>query len=56
MILTEEQKKEFEELTKPIMKWLCENFHPHVVVIIEPTFAKIAEESMGFPCDEFIKD
>lgn len=41
--MTQEQTKQFEELSRPLMKWLCENFHPHVVVIIEPTSASMHE-------------
>lgn len=56
MILTEEQKKEFEEAVKPIMKWLCENFHPHIIVIIDPTTAEILEGCASVVTHEFVKD
>lgn len=56
MILTEEQRKELEEVVKPVMKFLCENFHPHVTIIIEPTQAEILEGSASVVTDEFVKD
>ena len=56
MILTEEQRKEFEEKVKPLMEFLCKEFHPHIKIIIEPTRAEILEESLGFPCDNFVRD
>jgi len=56
VILTEEQRKQFEELCKPMMKFLCDNFHPHVVVIIEPTSAEILFSSAAIVTHEFVKD
>jgi hypothetical protein len=40
---TPKELKELEELSRPIMKWLNENFHPHVLVIIDPTRAQLVE-------------
>lgn len=48
--------QDFQELVKPIIKWLNENYHPHVVVHIEPTGAQLYEGLMGVPVTEFIKD
>lgn len=56
MILTDEQHKEFEEASKPLIKFLCENFHPHVTVIVEPSGAEILEGSASIKCEEFILD
>lgn len=41
--MTEDGRKEFEELARPLMKWLCEHCHPHVTVIITPTTAELLE-------------
>jgi len=43
MKTTEKQRKEFEELARPILKYLCDNHHPHVTVIITPTTAELVE-------------
>lgn len=56
MIFTEEQRKELEEVAKPVVKWLCENSHPHVKIIIEPTSIEIVEESARIVTHEFVKD
>jgi hypothetical protein len=42
-----EKVKEFEELVRPILKYLCENYHPHVTVIITPTTAELVEGKMS---------
>ena len=41
--MNEEQRQQFEEVTRPVIKWLCENVHPHHVVIITPTNAQLFE-------------
>lgn len=43
MVLTEEQQKEFERLSRPLLKFLCDNCHPHVNIIITPTNAELLE-------------
>lgn len=56
MILTEEQKKDFEKVSKPLIKFLAENFHPHVTVIVENNRAEILEGSASVITNEFIED
>lgn len=43
MILTEEQQAEFEALTRPLLKFLNDNCHPHVSVIVTTTTAELLE-------------
>ena len=38
---------EFEALTRPLMKYLCENHHPHVTIIITPTDAQLLYGQMS---------
>ena len=47
----------FEELARPMIKYLCENYHPHVSVIITPTTAELLEglKSVGV-VDDYIRD
>ncbi len=33
----------FEEAARPLIKWLNENCHPHVSVIVTPTNAELLE-------------
>ena len=56
MIIQEKQRKEFEELAKPLVKFLNENCHPHVTVIITPTSIELLEGLCAAPVTEFIKD
>ena len=56
MILTKEQKEQFEEAVKPLMKYLAENHHPHVTAIVEGGRAEILEGSASIVTDEFIPD
>jgi len=43
MIFTKEQRDEFENLARPVIKFLNDNCHPHVSVIITPTNAELLE-------------
>lgn len=43
MILNEQQRAEFDTLCRPLLKFLCENCHPHVSVIVTPTNAELLE-------------
>ena len=56
MILTEKQRKEFEEAARPLIKWLNENCHSHVVAIVEPDRAQLTEGIYGVPVKDYIKD
>jgi len=47
------KSKELEELSRPLIKWLCDNYHPHVTVIITPTSAELSE---GILCTGIIND
>ena len=33
----------FEEAARPLIKWLCENEHPHVTAIVTPTSCELLE-------------
>lgn len=43
MILTEQQRREFQDVTRPVIEWLNKNCHPHVSVVIDPTSAELSE-------------
>ena len=47
----------FEELARPMVKYLCENYHPHVTVIITPTSAELLEglKTIGI-VEDYIRD
>jgi hypothetical protein len=56
MILTKEQSEQLLEAAKPLMKFLADNFHPHVEVRVDYSDAIISEQSARVKTDEFIKD
>ena len=56
MILTKEQKEQFEVAVKPLMKYLAENHHPHVTAIVSGGQGEILEGAASFVTDEFIVD
>lgn len=46
----------FLEACKPLMKYLCENHHPHVTVIIDGTRAQLVEGLKTAKCEDYIRD
>ena len=46
----------FKEAALPMIKYLCENYHPHVSVIITPNTAELLEGLKAFKTDEYIRD
>ena len=55
--MTEEQRKEFEELADKIAKFINDNFDPHHIVVIENDRADIYSGIYGYPMhSEFILD
>jgi hypothetical protein len=56
VILTEQQRHDFEMAARPLIKWLNENCHPHVVAIVDPGFAALNEGICGVPVTDYIKD
>ena len=47
---------EFEDIVKPVMKWLSENHHPHMHVVIESNTAELCEGQRVFNTNEFLID
>lgn len=56
MVMTKEQIKEFEIICKPVIKFINDNFHPHITVIISCDSAELLEGSCAIRTDEYIKD
>lgn len=53
---TEEQRNSFHEAAKPLIKWLCDNCHPHVTVLVSPTNAELTESVLNIVDETFVKD
>ena len=51
-----ELQKQFEEAAKPLMKFIADNFYPHVTVILDSVTAQLVEGVATVKTDEFIKD
>jgi len=49
-----EKREEFEKLSRPLIKFLNENFHPHMTIIITPGSAEILEGVSSFSTDDYI--
>lgn len=56
MTLTEQQREEFESITRPVIEWLNKNCHPHITVTIEPTRAELSEGVFSFPTNDYLTD
>lgn len=48
--------KTFKDAVEPLMKWLCENQHPHTTVIVTGNRAELVEGLQCHVNDEFIVD
>ena len=55
-MITNEKQSEFETAAIPLIKWLNENCHPHVVVIVETDGAQLFEGVCSFRTQKYIKD
>lgn len=53
---SDEMVASFKEAAAPLVKWLCENCHPHVYVIVKPTRAELVEGQIAVKIDDFIRD
>jgi hypothetical protein len=49
-------REEFEALSKPLIKFLNDNFNPHSKIIIEPDGAEVVSGEMSVRTQEFILD
>lgn len=56
VILTEEQRKEFEKVVRPVMEYLGDPkvFHPHIKVIIDNGRAEILEGIATIVTEDYI--
>ncbi|EFI3490730.1 TPA: hypothetical protein R3V07_004034 [Escherichia coli] len=50
------RRSTFEDVVKPVIKWLNENANPHTSVNIDATSAQLLTGEIGIHTEEFIKD
>jgi len=51
-----EKQKSFEDAVKPVIKWLNDNGHPHMTILITPTGAELVEGIKIMRTEEFLID
>lgn len=58
MILTKEQREEFEKAVRPLIEWLNvpENAHPHCTVIVDSIRAEFVEGICTFRTEDYLRD
>ncbi len=54
--LSHVETNDFESACRPLMKYLCENHHPHMKVIVEGNCAVLLEGEKCFNTNEYILD
>ena len=52
----DERQKSFEVAVEPVIKWLCDNAHPHTKIIIDCTSAELVEGLMCVVTDKHVRD
>lgn len=52
----EDKQKSFEEVARPLIKWLCENANPHSTIIIDSTHAELLSGDQAVQTDEYLVD
>lgn len=45
----QERMKQLEELCKPVVEWLKENYHPLATVVITDSMIRVVEDDIGIP-------
>lgn len=56
MIFTQEQREEFEKVSRPLIEFMNDNCHPHVHTVVDCTHAEISEGVCSFVTNEYVKD
>ena len=51
-----ERRKSFKVAVEPVIKWLCDNAHPHAKIIIDCTSAEFVEGLMCVVTDKHVRD
>lgn len=46
----------FEEAVRPAMKWIAENCHPHMKIVIESNVAELVEGQKTLVTNEYLVD
>lgn len=52
----EKQNQTFEEVVRPLIKWLAENVNPHHSVVVTSTHAELLQSEQVVSTDEYLQD
>jgi hypothetical protein len=53
---TDQQRSEFEKITRPAIKWLNDNCNPHMSIEIDSDHAELKSGEICFHTEEYLKD
>lgn len=56
MNLTDVQRGEFEKLSRPLIKWLNDNCHPHTSILIDTLSAEVLEGIAAIHTKDYLPD
>lgn len=56
MTIDKKQHAALLEAAKPLIKWLCENTHPHAQVTVDCTSVTLVEQVAHGITEEYLKD
>ncbi len=51
-----ERRKSFQNVVIPVIQWLNNNGHPHMIIVIDPTNAQLLEGQLSIVTNKFVKD
>jgi len=56
LVLSADKVYEFGEASRPLMKWLAENCHPHTTVLVDSVRSQLVEGVCSHRTEEFLVD
>lgn len=54
--MNKKHESEFENVVKPLMRYMADNFHPHTKIVVDGSSAEVIEVISRTTTDQFIKD
>lgn len=56
IIYSQNKREEFLAAARPMIKWINDNGHPHMKVIVDCTHAELVEGLMMHGTEEYVRD
>lgn len=54
--MTDEQRQEFEAVTRPVIEWLNANGNPHMAIVIDPTSAVLYGGEIAYTTNDYLRE